>query len=683
MPRKNAIACRYLVSRLGGSPAVRTYCYFRRWDEELAAFIKGKVTFDWKAQGFDLAGKSQIKISLKTCDHAIARDRWAPLHAQVETALSSAQRARRHAFDRATTGGTEIRISTSDIATMAEQRRFDLIETAERQWQGETRPSPIRRILDRAAASGDRRFANLSPAGLQREALLRERTLAQKLHDDGDLERYEFAIRESDVDAAPPVPLTHQDLCGILGPEDFAGLVADGDGRQTLNNERVVSQKLIQSPAHEALAANGFNLKDDITNHRQVAFALWRSEVETRGDLVRRAKGQRIDVPPTRPAIAQPPTRKNKKTLDDLLDDWIESDQPAPKTQSDGRLYVRRFKALHGDLDVREIGGEHIIDFRRGLLSFPRVVPAHLKGASFKTICDYGATLEETKRLDRRSVNKAIGVIGSLLKTAQGQKLVDRNVAAGCRLKIGDKAERKGKPFTIEELNRLLASAIFLDPAYRPLGGGGEAAFWLPLLAMFTGARLEELGQLLISDVKTIDGIVCLSITDIPDDETRMTKAEANRSPAISKTVKTEAARRIVPLHPTLIDLGFLRYVEKIKAVSKNRLFPELRSYRGKVTKNFSRFINRYIDNHVTKNPKKNFHSLRHGAIDAMRGGGFQQIWLSRPDDVPTNLSEAVGHADASTTALYGLGTPVQMLHREICKLKYPGLSLTEVRPAH
>lgn len=683
MPRKNPIACRYLVSRLGGSPAVRTYCYFRRWDEELAAFVKGTVTFDWKARGFDLAGKSQIKISLKTCDYAIARDRWAPLHAQVETALASAQRARRHAFDRAATGGQEIRISTSDIATMAEQRRFDLIETAERQWQGETGPSPMMRILAQAGASGDSRFANLSSARLQREALLRERTLAQKLHDDGNLDRFEFAIRETDVDAPPPAPLTNQDLGGILGPEKFTALVADGEGRQALNKERVVSQSFVQSPAHEALGANGFDLRDDIANYRQVAFALWRSEVETRGDLVRRAKGQRIDVPPLRPALAQSPTSKDKKTLDDLFEDWIESKPPATKTESDARLAVRRFKALHGDLDVREIGSDHIIAFRRGLLSFPNVVPAHLKGASFKAIADYGATLDETNRLSRRSVNKAIGAIGALLKTAHGAGLVDRIVAAGCRLSIIDKAERKGKPFTIEELNRLLVSPVFLDPAYRPLGGGGEAAFWLPLLAIFTAARLEELGQLLVSDVKTFDGIVCLSITDIPDDEARMTKKEANRSPTTSKTVKTEAARRIVPLHPQLIELGFLRYVEKIKSVSTDRLFPNLRSYRGKITKYFSKFINRYIDKYVTDNRKKNFHSFRHGAIDAMRDGGFEQIWISRPNNVPTNLSEAVGHADASTTELYGRGSTVQMLHREICKLSYPGLNLSQVRSAH
>ena len=150
-----------------------------------------------------------------------------------------------------------------------------------------------------------------------------------------------------------------------------------------------------------------------------------------------------------------------------------------------------------------------------------------------------------------------------------------------------------------------------------------------------------------------------------------------------AKTVKSTAARRIVPIHPTLIELGFLRYVEKIRKTSKDRLFPALRGYAGKVTKNFSRFINRYIDKHVTDDRRKNFHSFRHGAIDAMRNEDFDPSRPSHVNGVPGTLSEAVGHANAATTADYGRGPSVQKLYREICKMKYEGLDLTKILVAY
>ncbi|MGA7326889.1 MAG: hypothetical protein WBX25_20965 [Rhodomicrobium sp.] len=46
-------------------------------------------------------------------------------------------------------------------------------------------------------------------------------------------------------------------------------------------------------------------------------------------------------------------------------------------------------------------------------------------------------------------------------------------------------------------MNLIFSFPIFTK-GERPKGGGGEAAKWLPLLAAFTGARLEELGQALV-----------------------------------------------------------------------------------------------------------------------------------------------------------------------------------------
>jgi integrase len=57
--------------------------------------------------------------------------------------------------------------------------------------------------------------------------------------------------------------------------------------------------------------------------------------------------------------------------------------------------------------------------------------------------------------------------------------------------------------FTPEELKAVFGGPVFTEGA-RPAGGKGEAAFWLPLLALFTGARRSELAGLTVDNLDTL-----------------------------------------------------------------------------------------------------------------------------------------------------------------------------------
>ena len=116
------------------------------------------------------------------------------------------------------------------------------------------------------------------------------------------------------------------------------------------------------------------------------------------------------------------------------------------------------------------------------------------------------------------------------------------------RMRLGeDEAVRGGAPFELSDLQVIFHTPVFAEGA-RPTGGKGDAAFWLPLLALFTGARLNELSSLRASDVahNEIIGTQCIFI-----------KAERRAG----KRLKTEQSERFVPLHPQLVAAGFLEYV--------------------------------------------------------------------------------------------------------------------------
>lgn len=78
------------------------------------------------------------------------------------------------------------------------------------------------------------------------------------------------------------------------------------------------------------------------------------------------------------------------------------------------------------------------------------------------------------------------------------------------------------------------------------------------MLGLFTGGRISELAQLDIADIQQHDSIWAISINSEGD-----------------KSLKTLAATRLIPIHPPLLECGFLEYVTDTKAHGK-KLFPYL-----------------------------------------------------------------------------------------------------------
>lgn len=81
-------------------------------------------------------------------------------------------------------------------------------------------------------------------------------------------------------------------------------------------------------------------------------------------------------------------------------------------------------------------------------------------------------------------------------------------------------------------------------------------------MGYFTGARTNEIAQLDTTDIKIIDGHPCF---DFCADDAKAPEA---------KRIKTGEARQ-VPIHPSLIGLGFLDYVESQQRANKKKLFSE------------------------------------------------------------------------------------------------------------
>jgi len=128
--------------------------------------------------------------------------------------------------------------------------------------------------------------------------------------------------------------------------------------------------------------------------------------------------------------------------------------------------------------------------------------------------------------------------------------------------------------------------------------------FFIPILGCLTGCRLEELCMMKTENIKQVDGIWVYQIRE---------EGEYGKEETI---VKNPYSERDIPLHPVLVDtLGFVRYVDYVKKLGKDRVFWELTKVNGRYSHNFGKFFNnRYLKKIGLKNGgrKLSFHSFRH-----------------------------------------------------------------------
>ncbi|WP_311270831.1 site-specific integrase [Sphingobium sp. WCS2017Hpa-17] len=335
-----------------------------------------------------------------------------------------------------------------------------------------------------------------------------------------------------------------------------------------------------------------------------------------------------------------------------LLKFWKAKRTPSPKACVAAEKAVEDFISFVGDVGIGEITADDCFEFRDAVEQLPRSMPRAHRALAFNDAHAIYAGRVDVERLSPQSVKKYLGAIQALLGFAFQERYIGANPGAGIKVDgYSKKSDRR--PFTKEELRRLFSADLFTQSWSIPISRSKVSDLtlrWLFLLGLVTGARIEELGQILLADVKEELGVPYIDVTDYVEDDVD----EANR-------VKTDGSVRVLPLHPQLIALGFLDYVGRQRAKDAVKLFPDLVADALEVkTKEASRRAARLIDDAVGKDPRIVFHSFRHSFKDLCRDANI-------PKDVHDQLT---GHAAADVGGGYGLGRAVLNLARHMKKLK-------------
>lgn len=271
---------------------------------------------------------------------------------------------------------------------------------------------------------------------------------------------------------------------------------------------------------------------------------------------------------------------------------------------------------------------------------------------SKKDISEFSIHLIESGNSPVTSKQK-VGILKTIFNSAINHELIDKNPIEHFKLPY----KRPHKPrvgFTLNDLELIFSSPIYTQ-GYLPLGGGKIACYWLPLLALFTGARLEELAQLQVSDIqKAKDLGYYLTITDLGDTGAQL---------------KNSHSRRNIPIHPVLIACGFM---EHVKSRGSGYLFPDLKTNpRGKRSGYFSNWFSTYLRKKIgIKDTRKVFHSFRHTFKDICRNNGIEEA-----------IHDALtGHKSPSVSREYGNDQfPLPPLFKAIEQFDVPELDLSHI----
>lgn len=195
--------------------------------------------------------------------------------------------------------------------------------------------------------------------------------------------------------------------------------------------------------------------------------------------------------------------------------------------------------------------------------------------------------------------------------------IVEKNIAAkkeGKRSKSyrEEVANDSREAFTGEDLKRIFEHDFYRTNQYKH-----PYQYWVPHIALFTGARINEICQLYVEDVVCHEGFYAFNFCAV-DSGTDSGSNKIHRSDVKHKTI---AGKRLTPIHPKLVELGFLYFVESMKKDGQERLFPELRySEKGGYGTRASRwFMGEFLRPKVgITNPSKVFHCFRNTVITGL-----------------------------------------------------------------
>lgn len=333
-------------------------------------------------------------------------------------------------------------------------------------------------------------------------------------------------------------------------------------------------------------------------------------------------------------------------TIKGYTDEKRDGKNWAFKTESEKLGHLELLKEILGaETDVRTLGALDAKKVKDTLRVYPVNREKNEATRGNRPLSEI-INLPGVPTLHTTSVNKYLQSYGDLFNWAKQNGHVDQNVFAGLTIKQNKARNQDSRAAFTPDQIQLIITAVLTNKSGL---ANKDYQKWGPLIGIYTGARLNEIAQLHLKDIQQVDGIWCFDFND-----------EGDR-----KSLKTEASRRLVPMHPRLVQLGLPNYVADKQRLRQQKLFPTF-TYdpkNGWGRRLGHHFNTRLLPELGIKSRELVFHSLRHTVVtQLMRTGVDLAI-----------VQALVGHTRQGVTHqnYFKQGYTLQQLNEAMQKLEY------------
>ncbi len=391
------------------------------------------------------------------------------------------------------------------------------------------------------------------------------------------------------------------------------------------------------------------------------AKAYLNAEVEIFKTEIARLSGVDTDYDRNRRAELARPNKLLSEAAEEFLTARKTSTQKNTLSRVRQRLNI--WLRLLADKPMRDFTEAELTEAGDLILEWPAKAQSrkdldHLSAADILKRKDLGAPLA------LGTVDTMRSTLRSLFKHAVAKNWADKNL---CPMwpklvetkddKIDDDGVQKElntyEHWTDGEILRLLQTSYYVKPEHK---SKTPENYWLPLLGLFVGGRLEELCQLYTDDILV--------------DQRGYHVIRIHRNDERKQTTKNRNSVRVVPVHQTLIDLGFLRYRDWIakQSIDVGQLFPHIEYVISRTNENYSANYSQRFGTHTKRHmtwdtERKVFHGFRCSFIRTLRyrnGLHFEDI------------KYLVGHAPQHKMGdLYAGRQPADVRYEHLQRLDY------------
>ena len=302
--------------------------------------------------------------------------------------------------------------------------------------------------------------------------------------------------------------------------------------------------------------------------------------------------------------------------LSAIIDKYIAAKQAewTEKTKMEVGSVVKLLLDIIGDVEIATITRPMVLELRSTLQKLPPNLYKKYPGKTIQQIL----SSEDVEPMSIKSVNKHVARLGGVLRYCMDESILVSNPAYGLKVSEKKRADEERSTYSKADIVNIIKAL--------PRDNDTPERYWIPLIGLYSGMRLNEICQMYVADIIIFEDQWCFSINGDKD-----------------KRLKNLASERIIPIHPTLLKLGLLKYVEslqvnKVPRVWMNLTWMDIHGY----SNGFGKWYQRFNRRHVTKDPKKVFHSMRHLVTNTLKQSGVSE----------TVIAELVGHSNSGSMTM-------------------------------